>query len=78
MLKRRDIPQKLTLDSYAASHVAVGELQEESILPATLHERTNHYLNNLIEQDHRRGKQRVRPMLDNHATTMITGIELVH
>jgi transposase-like protein len=44
--------------------------------------RTNRYLNNVIEQDHRCVKQRVRPMLGfkrfDHATIMITGTELVH
>ena len=81
-IKKRGIPQKLTLDGYAASHVAVSELQDEDILPATLRVRTNRYLNNLIEQDHRRVKQRVRPMLGfkrfDHATITIVGIELVH
>jgi len=32
-------------------------------LPGNLIVRTNRYLNNVIEQDHRRVKQRVRPML---------------
>jgi transposase-like protein len=81
-IAKRGIPQKITFDGYAASHVAVGELQEESILPADLLVRTNRYLNNVIEQDHRRVKQRVRPMLGfkrfAHATITITGIELVH
>jgi len=77
-IKRRGLPQKLTLDGYAASHVAVGELQEEGILPTTLRVRTNRYLNNLIEQDLGRGKQRMRPALGDHATTTITGIELVY
>jgi transposase-like protein len=81
-IEKRGVPQKITLDGYAASHVAVGELQEEGILPATLLVRTNRYLNNLIEQDHRRVKQRVRPMLGikrfDHAALTISGIELVH
>jgi transposase-like protein len=59
-IEKRSVPQKITLDGYAASHVAVGELQEEGILPAKLLVRTNRYLNNVIEQDHRRVKQRVR------------------
>ena len=58
-IKKRGIPQKLTLDGYAASHVAVSELQEEGLLPAKLLVRTNRYLNNLIEQDHRGVKQRI-------------------
>jgi len=81
-IKKRGVPQKITLDGYAASHVAVAELQEEAILPTGLTERTNKYLNNIIEQDHRRVKQRVRPMLGfkrfAHATITISGIELVH
>ncbi len=42
--------------------------------------RTRKYLNNLIEQDHRRVKQRLRPMLGlksfRIATVVIGGIEL--
>ena len=62
-IEKRDRPQKLTRDGYAASHVAVGELQEEGTLPAPRLVRTNRSLNNVIEQDHRPGKQRMRPML---------------
>ena len=63
-IEKRGVPQKIMLDGYAASHVAVGELQDEGILPAELLVRTNRYLNNMIEEDHRRVKQRVRPMLN--------------
>jgi len=81
-IEKRGVPQKITLDGYAASQVTVGELQKEGTLPTTLLVRTNRYLNNMIEQDHRRVKQRVRVMLGfkrfDHATTTITGIELVH
>jgi transposase-like protein len=81
-IEKCGVPQKITLDGYAASHVAVSELQDEGILPATLLVRTNRYLNNVIEQDHRRVKQRVRPMLGfkrfDHAALTIRGIELVH
>jgi transposase-like protein len=72
----------VTLNGYAAFHRAMAELQEENILPANLIVRTNRYLNNMIEQDHRRVKQRVKPMLGfkrfDHATITITAIELVH
>jgi transposase-like protein len=78
-IEKCGVPQKITLDGYAASHVAVSELQDEGILPATLLVRTNRYLNNVIEQDHRRVKQRVRPMLGferfDHAALTIRGIE---
>jgi len=60
----------------------MGIPQEAKFLPKDFIARTNRYLNNLIEQDHRRVKQRVRPMLGvtrfAHATLTITGIELVH
>jgi transposase-like protein len=81
-IEKCGIPQKITLDGYAASHVAVGELQEAGTLPVTLRVRTNRYLNTVIEQDHRRVKQRVRPMLGckrfAHAAVTISGIEVVH
>ena len=78
---KRGVPEKITLDGYAASHVAVAELQEEDVLPAELTVRTSKYLNNVIEQDHRRVKQRVRLMLGfkrfDFATLTISGIELI-
>jgi transposase-like protein len=81
-IEKRGVPQKITLDGYAAAHAAVAELQEEEALPADRPVRTNRYLNNVVEQDHRRVKQRVRPMLGfkrfDHAAVTITGIELVH
>ena len=81
-IEKRGMPQKITLDGHAASHRAGAELPEENLLPANLIVRTNRYLNNMIEQDHRRVKQRVKPMLGfkrfDHATITITGIELVH
>jgi transposase-like protein len=81
-IEKRGGPEKITLDGYAASHAAVAELQEAKLLPPDLIVRTNRYLNNLIEQDHRCVKQRVKPMLGfkrfAHATLTIAGIELVH
>jgi transposase-like protein len=81
-IEKRGIPQKITLDGYAASHEAVDELQREGILPAKLTVRTSKYLNNVIEQDHRRVKQRVRPMLGfkrfDSAAVTLAGIELIH
>ena len=81
-IKKRGVPEKMILDGYAASHVAVAELQDEGQRPAGLTGRTRKDLNNVSEQDHRRVKQRVRPMLGfkrfAHATITITGIELIH
>ena len=53
----------ITLDGYAASHRAVAKLKTSGILPRRVQVRSCKYLNNVIEQDHRRIKQRVRPML---------------
>ena len=71
---------KNTLDAYAASHRAVAELKSNGELPKRVLVRTSKYLNNLIEQDHRRVKQRLRPMLGlksfRTAAVVIRGIEL--
>jgi transposase-like protein len=81
-VEKRGVPQKITLDGYGASHEAGAQLREENSLPADLVVRTNRYLNNLIEQDHRHVKQRVRPMLGfkrfDCAAVTLAGIELVH
>jgi transposase-like protein len=76
------MPEKITLDDYAATHTAVDELKESKILPINVCVRTSKYLNNLIEQDHRRVKQRVYPMLGfkrfGNAAVTISGIELAN
>ena len=79
-MKHTRIPTKITLDAYAASHRAVREMKENGELPRRVRVRSSQYLNNLIEQDHRRVKQRIRPMLGfkrfDHAVVTIGGIEL--
>ena len=70
----------ITLDGYVASHRAVAKLKTSGILPRRLRVRSCKYLNNVIEQDHRRIKQRIRPMLGckrfETAAVTIQGIEL--
>jgi transposase-like protein len=70
----------ITLDGYPASHRAVAKLKEVGTLPSRLRIRSSKYLNNIVEQDHRRIKQRIRPMLGferfETATVTICGIEL--
>jgi transposase-like protein len=55
-------------------------LKSHGELPKRVLVRTSKYLNNLIEQDHRRVKQRLRPMLGlksfRTAAVVISGIEL--
>jgi transposase-like protein len=61
--KQHGAPRVITLDGYAASHRAVDKLKTSGILSRRVQVRSCKYLNNVIEQDHRRIKQRVRPML---------------
>ena len=80
-LKSVGRPRVITRDAYAASHRAVQELKSEGTLPGRVRVRSSKYLNNMIEQDHRRIKLRARPMFgfkrfDNAAVTS-SGIELV-
>jgi transposase-like protein len=79
-MKHQRTPSKITLDAYAASHRAVREMKETGELPRRVKVRSSQYLNNLVEQDHRRVKQRIRPMLGfkrfDHAAVTISGIEL--
>lgn len=79
-VKEQRIPTKITLDAYATFHRAVADLKGTGELPKRVQVRSSKYLNNVIEQDHRRVKQRLRPMLGlksfRTATVVIIGIEL--
>jgi transposase-like protein len=79
-MKNTRRPTKITLDAYAASHRALREMKEDGELPRRVTVRSSQYLNNLIEQDHRRVKHRIMPMLGfkrfAHAVVVIGGIEL--
>ena len=79
-IKGQRMPTKITLDAYAASHRAVAELKDSGEIPQRVLVRSNKYLNNLIEQDHRRVKQRLGTMLGLKsfptAAVVISGIEL--
>ena len=81
-IEKQGPPEKITVDAYAATNTAIAELKKSRILPINVLVRTSKYLNNLIEQDHRRVKQRVYPMLGfkrfDNAVVTISGIELAH
>lgn len=62
-MKNQRVRAKITLDAYAASHRAAAELKDSGELPKRVRVRSSKYLNNMIEQDHRRVKQRVRVMV---------------
>jgi transposase-like protein len=59
--RQHGVPRVITLDGYAASHRAVAKLKEVGTLPRHVRVRSCKYLNNVVEQDHRRIKQRIRP-----------------
>ena len=78
--RQHGAPRVISLDGYAASHRAVAKLKTAGKLPGSVQVRSSKYLNNVTEQDHRRIKQRVRPMLGfkrfETAAVAIRGIEL--
>jgi transposase-like protein len=58
--KAPECPAKITTDKNAAYPLAIESLKAKGLVPeATVH-RTNKYLNNIIEQDHRRIKRVLR------------------
>lgn len=80
-IEQHGAPERITLDGYPATHSAVAELKKRGVLRPHVKVRTSKYLNNLVEQDHRRVKQRVYPMLGfknfRDAAVTISGVELV-
>jgi transposase-like protein len=79
-MKHNGTPRVITLDAYAASHRAIADLKTEGKMPKRVRVRSSKYLNNGVEQDHRRVKQRIRPMLGfkrfDTAAVTISGIAL--
>src|SRR5215813_8419809 len=79
-MRQNGTPRVITLDAYAASHRAIRELKSAGSMSRRVRIRSSKYLNNVVEQDHRRVKQRIAPMLGfkrfDTATVTISGIEL--
>ena len=79
-MRHQRTPTKITLDAYAASHRAVADLKRTGELPKRVRVRSSKYLNNIIEQDHRRVKHRLGPMRGRKsfrtALVVISGMEL--
>ncbi|PHA03439.1 IS6 family transposase [Bacillus pseudomycoides] len=75
-------PRVITVDKNPAYPVAIQELQEEKSMPSGTQIRQQKYLNNIIEQDHRFIKKRVRSMLGlksfQTAKKILSGIEAMH
>jgi transposase-like protein len=85
-LKRHGQPRSITLDGFEPSHCALrrmgmrGEFNLFGHNPVKI--RSSKYLNNTVEQDHRRIKFRTSAMLGfksfHNAQHVLAGIELVH
>ncbi|RAU35205.1 IS6 family transposase [Enterobacter sp. ECC-175] len=73
-IRHHDKPETVTIDKSGANTAALAMLR--------IIIRQSKYLNNLVEQDHRNIKRRIRPMLGfksfRRAQTILAGIELVH
>ncbi|EJS45854.1 hypothetical protein ICG_05845 [Bacillus cereus BAG1X1-3] len=72
----------MTVDKNPAYPIAVEELRKEKKMPLGIQLRQVKYFNNIVEQDHRFIKKRVRSMLGlksfRTATSIISGIEAMH
>ncbi|MCR8860696.1 MULTISPECIES: IS6 family transposase [Bacillus] len=75
-------PRVITVDKNPAYAVAIQELKEEKRIPEGIQLRQVKYLNNIVEQDHRFIKKRVRSMLGFKsyatATSILSGVETMH
>ncbi|MFD6509216.1 IS6 family transposase [Bacillus sp. NPDC060175] len=75
-------PRVITVDKNPAYPIAIEQLKKEKIIPDGMQLRQQKYLNNIVEQDHRFIKKRVRSMLGfksfDTATTILSGVEAMH
>ena len=75
-------PRVITIDKYAATEIAIDELIYSGDLACSTTIRKTKYLNNIIEQDHRFIKRKLKPMLGfkslDGAIKTICGIEIMH
>jgi transposase-like protein len=75
-------PRKITLDGHRANHAGLRWLRREDYRWKYVRVRSNRYVNNVVEQDHRAIKLRCQPMLgfksSRTAAITLAGIELAH
>jgi transposase-like protein len=75
-------PEVVTIDKSGANTAALATLNADKPEEETITIRQSKYLNNLVEQDHRNIKRRVRLMLGfksfRRAQAILAGIELIH
>ena len=81
-IRHHNEPEVVTIDKSGANTAALVTLNADKPDEETITVRQSKYLNNLVEQDHRNIKRRIRPMLGfksfRRAQTILTGIELIH
>ncbi|KAB2676847.1 IS6 family transposase [Brucella tritici] len=84
-LARHGMPARVTIDGSETNRIAILQCDAESRLRQTgkpIVIRSSKYMNNRIEQDHRRIKRRIRSMLgfksETAAAITLAGIELIH
>lgn len=79
-IARNGVPQTVTVDKSGANLAALQAINARRETPIKI--RQNKYLNNLVEQDHRSIKRRVRPMLGFQtfrcARISLGGVETMH
>ncbi|MGD6788057.1 IS6 family transposase, partial [Bacillus thuringiensis] len=75
-------PRVITVDKNPAYPIAIKKLKNEKKIPEDTLTRQLKYLNNIVEQDHRFIKKRVRSMLGfksfKTAISILSGVEAMH
>lgn len=80
-IRQHGEPEVVTIDKSGANTAALAALNAEKSKDDAITVRQQKYLNNLVEQDHRNIKRRIRPMLGfksfRRAQGVLAGIEVV-
>ncbi|MGK0536256.1 IS6 family transposase [Bacillus sp. 'calajunan'] len=75
-------PRVITVDKNPAYPIAIEQLKKEKSIPDGMQLRQQKYLNNIVEQDHRFIKKRIRSMLGfkyfDTAKSILSGVEAMH
>ncbi|USS96934.1 IS6 family transposase (plasmid) [Serratia symbiotica] len=81
-IRQHGEPEVVSIDKSGANTAALATLNTGKPDEETITVRQSKYLNNLVEQDHRNIKRRIRQMLGfksfRRAQTILAGIELIH
>lgn len=75
-------PRVITVDKNPSYPIAIEQLKKEKSIPNGMRLRQQKYLNNIVEQNHRFIKRRVRSMLGfksfKTAISILSGVEAIH